>query len=109
MTAPEPSLHGYRLLQVSVRGHGYLTGGPIVDPVDAVPPHVGTHFVTVGDVLRYIRAELRGISSIWQVRIIAEDNTVLLLGFRAGPNGTGETWTWRTPTPTDSNPAEASQ
>lgn len=108
MTAPKPSVHGYRLLQVTVRGYGYLTGGPIVDPADAMPPHVGTHFVTVGAVVRYIRAELRGNSSIWQVRIIAEDNTVLL-GFRAGPNGTGETWTWRTPTPTVHNPAEASR
>jgi hypothetical protein len=97
--------HGLRLLCVSVRGaHGYLVGNPNMHPVDlepaAVPPGVGTRFANLAEIKRYVRIELRGMSTIWQVRVIDDNGAVVMYGFRSGP---GERWTWRppsTPAPT---------
>jgi hypothetical protein len=40
---------------------------------------------------------LRGQSAYWQVRVVHVDapDAVVMFGFRAGPGGTGERWTWR--------------
>ncbi|MGI5243356.1 hypothetical protein [Dactylosporangium sp. CA-139066] len=95
--------HGLRLLCVSIRGnHGYLVGNPNVHPIDlepaAVPAGVGTRFSDLDEIKRYVRTELRGMSVLWQVRVIDDAGAVLMYGFRAGPGGTGERWTWRPPT-----------
>jgi len=93
---------GLRLLCVSVRGnHGYLVGNPNVQPFDlepnAVPAGIGTRFTDLDEIKRYVRTELRGLSTFWQVRVVDDDGTVVMYGFRAGPGGTGERWTWRPP------------
>lgn len=91
---------------MSVRGnHGYLVGNPNVHPIDlepatilaAVLAGVGTRFADLDAIKRYVRTELRGMSVFWQVRVIDDDGTVVMYGFRAGPGGTGERWTWRPP------------
>nr|BFE56388.1 hypothetical protein GCM10020063_009140 [Dactylosporangium thailandense] len=97
---------GLRLLCVSVRGnHGYLVGSPNAHPIDlepaAVPAGVGTRFTDLDAIKRYVRTELRGVSVFWQVRVIDDAGAVLMYGFRAGPGGTGERWTWRPPTNPD--------
>jgi hypothetical protein len=94
---------GLRLVCVSIRGnHGYLVGDPNVHPIDlepgAVPAGVGTRFTDLDAIKRHVRKELRGMSVFWQVRVVDDDGVVLLYGFRAGPGGTGERWTWRPPT-----------
>jgi hypothetical protein len=91
-----------RLLCVSVRGnHGYLVGNPNVHPIDldqaAVPDGIGTRFGDLDEIKRYVRTELRGLSCFWQVRVVDDAGAVVMYGFRAGYNGTGETWTWRPP------------
>ncbi len=93
---------GLRLLCVSVRGnHGYLAGNPNVHPVDldvdAAPAGIGTRFLSLDEIKRYVRTDLRGLSCFWQVRVVDDAGTVLMYGFRTGYNGTGETWTWRPP------------
>jgi hypothetical protein len=103
--APIAPGRGLRLLGVSVRGnHGYLVGNPNVHPIDlepaAVPAGVGTRFANLAEIKRYVRTELQGVSAIWQVRVIDDDATVVMYGFRAGPGGTGERWTWRAPSTT---------
>jgi hypothetical protein len=97
---------GLRLLCVSVRGnHGYLVGNPNVHPIDlepaAVPAEVGTRFVDLDQIKHHVRTELRGQSAFRQVRVIDDDGAVVMYGFRAGPGGTGERWTWRAPSTPD--------
>ena len=91
---------GWRLLAVSVRGnHGYLAGNPSVHPIDLdegrAPAGVGTRFADLTAIKRYVRTELRGLSAYWQVRVVDDAGTVVMYGFRTGPGGTGERWTWR--------------
>jgi hypothetical protein len=86
---------GLRLLCVSVRNDCYLVGNPNVHPVDTVPTEVGTRFADLDAIQRHVRDELRGLSSYWQVRVVDDAGAVVMYGFRAGPGGTGETWTWR--------------
>lgn len=55
-------------------------------------------FTSLDDVRRRVPRLLRGSSAIWQVRAVRADDpdeTTVLFGFRAGPGGTGERWTWR--------------
>ena len=96
-TGPPPSSpgRGLRLLCVSVRNDRYLVGNPNVHPVDTVPAGVGTRFADLDAIKRYVRDELRGLSTYWQVRVVDDDGAVVMYGFRSGPSGTGETWTWR--------------
>jgi hypothetical protein len=54
---------------------------------------------------RYVATELRGLDVFWQVRVIDDDGAVVMYGFRAGPGGTGERWTWRPPSPPAGSPA----
>jgi hypothetical protein len=98
-TGAQPS-HGspgrsLRLVCVSVRSDCYLVGNPNAHPVDTVPAGVGTRFADLDAIQRYVRDELRGLSSYPQVRIVDDSGAVVMYGFRAGPSGTGETWTWR--------------
>jgi hypothetical protein len=98
---PATAGHGLRLLCVSVRGnHGYLVGNPTMHPVDlepaVVPAAVGTRFADLDEIKRFVATELRGLSAIWQVRVIDDDGAVVMDGFRAGR---GERWTWRPPSP----------
>jgi hypothetical protein len=94
---------GLRLLCVSVRGnHGYLVGNRNVHPFDldepnAVPAGIGTRFAGLDEIKRYVATELRGLGVFWQVRVIDDGGAVVMYGFRAGPGGTGERWTWRPP------------
>lgn len=96
---------GLRLLCVSVRGnHGYLVGNRNVHPFDldepnAVPAGIGTRFASLDEIKRYVATELRGLDVFWQLRVIDDDSAVVMYGFRAGPGGTGERWTWRPPSP----------
>ncbi len=99
---PCPPISGLRLLYVSVRGHCYLAGNSNIHPVDSVPAGVGTRFASLDQIESYVRHELRGLSTFWQVRVIDDDGTVVRYGFRAGPGGTGETWVWR---PASTEPA----
>ena len=97
--SPAPPGHGLRLLCVSVRGgHGYLVGDLTVHPVGrepaAVPAGAGTRFADLDQIKHYVATELRGLSVIWQVRVIDDDGAVVMYGFRAGR---GERWTWRPP------------
>ena len=101
-TQPPPRSpgRGLRLLCVSVRGnHGYLVGNPSVHPIDlepgTVPAGIGTRFTDLDAIKDYVRTELRGLGCYWQVRAVDDAGTVVTYGFRAGYNGTGETWTWR--------------
>lgn len=100
---------GLRLLCVSVRGsHAYLVGNPSVRPVDlgpaAVPAGVGTRFASLDEIKHYVATKLRGVSSVWQVRVIDEAGTVVMYGFRSG---TGGRWSWRGPsTPATDRPPE---
>jgi hypothetical protein len=84
-----------RLLYVSVRGHKCLLGGPVLDADADVPAGVGTPFASHGQIERYVRTELRGLSVYWQVQVVDEAGKVVRRGFRSGYNGTGEHWTWR--------------
>jgi hypothetical protein len=84
-----------RLLYVSVRGHKCLLGGPTLDADADVPAGVGTPFVSVGQIERFVARELRGLGVYWQVQIVDEAGTVVRRGFRSGYDGTGEHWTWR--------------
>jgi hypothetical protein len=88
---------GLRLVCVSVRGnHGYLVGNPNIHPFDlepgAVPAGVGTRFTDLNEIEQYVHTELRGLSVIWQVRVIDDAAAVVMYGFRVG-----ERWTWRPP------------
>lgn len=99
-TGAASSRRGLRLLCVSVRGnHGYLVGNRNVHPIDldvaAVPAGIGTRFLDLDEIKRYVRIELRGMSAFWQVRVVDDAGAVVMYGFRAGPGGTGQTWTWR--------------
>lgn len=85
-----------RLVYVSVRGHKILLGGPILDADAPIPDGVGVWFASQAQIERHVRTELRGVSAYWQVQVVDEAGTVVRRGFRAGPNGTGEHWTWRT-------------
>lgn len=104
---PPPSTpwgQGLRLLCVSVRGsHGYLIGNPNAHPIDldpaAMPAGVGTRFADLDQIKHYVATELRGLSIIWQVRVIDDDGTVLQYGFRSGRGGTGARWIWQPPAP----------
>jgi hypothetical protein len=96
-TGTQPQNTGLRLLCVSVQSASacYLVGNPNVHPVEAVPPRIGTRFADLDAVKDYVRTELRGLGCYWQVRVVDDDGAVVIYGFRAGYNGTGETWTWR--------------
>jgi hypothetical protein len=91
---------GFRLLCVSIRQDYYLHGNTSWHPVDNtnVPAGVGTRFASLDEIERWVPQALRGVDSYWQVRVIDDTGTVVRLGFRAGYNGTGSTWTWRPPT-----------
>lgn len=54
-------------------------------------------FASIAEVQREVPALLRGLSSYWQVRVVSADapDVPIRFGFRSGPNGTGERWTWR--------------
>ncbi len=86
---------GLRLVCVSVRSDCYLVGNPNARPVDTVPAAVGTRFADLDAIQRYLRDELGGLSSYPQVRVVDDSGAVVMYGFRSGPSGTGETWTWR--------------
>jgi hypothetical protein len=83
----------YKVQTISVRDNhprGFLTDdGPQGGRSDL--------FTSIDDVQRRVPRLLRGLSSTWQVRVVRADDTdtVVRLGFRAGPGGTGERWTWR--------------
>jgi hypothetical protein len=98
-TGTEPSHgprgRGLRLVCVSVRSDSYLVGNPNVHPVDTVPAGIGTRFADLDAIQHYVRDELRGLSTYPQVRVIDDGGAVVMYGFRTGPSGTGETWTWR--------------
>jgi len=70
---------------VSVNGGSYPDSTPFPS-LDAIKVHVPYDLV--------------GLSSYYQVRVRDESGEVVLHGFRAGYNGTGETWAWR---PANSN------
>lgn len=96
---PAPG-RGLRLLCVSVAGnHGYLVGNSNVHPIDldsaAVPVGIGTRFGDLDEIKQYVGTQLRDLSVFWQVRVIDDDGAVVMYGVRAGPGGTGESWTWR--------------
>lgn len=42
----------------------------------------------------HVERELRGLSSYWQVWIENSDGERVVRGYRSGPGGTGEAWTW---------------
>jgi len=46
---------------------------------------VGTRFIDLTEIKRYVRKELRGMSVFGQVRVIDDDGAVLMYGFRSGP------------------------
>jgi hypothetical protein len=98
-TGTEPSHgvrgRGLRLVCVSVRSDSYLVGNPNVHPVDTVPAGIGTRFADLDAIQHYVHNELRGLSTYPQVRVIDDGGAVVMYGFRTGPSGTGETWTWR--------------
>lgn len=52
-------------------------------------------FSTLDEIKAYVPREYRGLSSYWQVRVVDASGATVARGFRAGPNGTGERWTWR--------------
>jgi hypothetical protein len=55
-------------------------------------------FATLAVVKRRVPVLLHGQSAFWQVRVFdAATGKLVLLGFRAGPGGTGERWAWREP------------
>ena len=99
-TRPPPGSpgRGLRLLCVSIRSDCYLVGNPNVHSVDTVPAGVGTRFADLDAIKRFLRDELRGLATYWQVRVVDDDGAVVMYGFRFGSGGTGETWTWRPPT-----------
>ncbi|MET7426643.1 hypothetical protein [Dactylosporangium sp. NPDC005555] len=86
---------GWRVLYVSIRGHRYLVGSPTVHPVDTVPVSVGRRFASFGDIDRFARRDLRGLSALCSVEIVDDGGSVVRRGTRSGHNGTGNRWTWQ--------------
>jgi len=64
-------------------------------PRASPPAGVGTRFADPDAIQRYVRDELGGLSSYPQVRVVDDGSAVVMYGFRSGPSGTGETWTWQ--------------
>ena len=71
------------------------TGDPTIEAAAEAATTAGTVFTDLDEIKTFIRRELARVTAYWQVRVLDQAGTVVHYGFRAGINGTGETWTWR--------------
>lgn len=54
-------------------------------------------FATLPELRSYVQRDLRGISSIYQVRVYDAQGVRIGRGYRSGYNGTGNRWVWELP------------
>jgi hypothetical protein len=70
----------FRLTYVSVNGGKYIAE---------------RRFATVEEIQQEVPRDLRGITCYWRVEIADGAGSTVMLGTRAGYNGTGNRWVWQ--------------